>query len=297
METRSNQIMRYLAKDAPIKVIAIEAKELVERAREIHGTAPTATAALGRSLMAASMMGASLKEDGASVTLRIQGDGPLGTLLTVSDAMGNVRGYVENPQTDVERIRPGKLNVGAAVGKHGSLTVIKDLNLKEPYVGTVPLVSGEIAEDLTGYFAVSEQTATACALGVLIEPDGHVSQAAGYFISLLPGAEDSVIDQLEQGIARVGAVTEAMASYGTLDALVRAVLFDFELELLEDSTVEYRCYCSHERVSRALLSMGAQELEDMIEEQGEADITCQFCDKVYHFTKEELQELLTQGKA
>lgn len=297
METRSNQLRRYLAKDAPIKLIAIEARELVESARSIHQTAPTATAALGRTLMAASMMGGSLKEDGASVTLRIQGDGPLGTVLAVSDAEGNVRGYVENPETDVERIRPGKLNVGAAVGKRGSLTVIKDLNLKEPYVGTVPLVSGEIAEDLTGYFAASEQTATACALGVLIEPDGHVSQAAGYFISLLPGADDAVIDLLEQGIAKAGAVTEAIVSYGGLDALVRAVLSDFELELLEESEVEYRCYCTRERVSRALLSMGAQEMEDMIEQQGQAEVSCQFCDKIYHFTKEELQELLAQGKA
>lgn len=286
-----NQLTRYLAKDAPIKVIAIEAVDIVNRAQSIHQASPTATAALGRTLMAASMLGGVLKEEDASVTLRIKGDGPLGTVLAVSDHLGNVRGYVENPAVDVERLRPGKLNVGAAVGKHGSLTVIKDLNLREPYVGTVPLVSGEIAEDMTGYFAISEQTPTACALGVLVEPDGSVSQAAGYFISLLPGADDAVIDALEAGVNRVGAVTEAIQKYGSMDALIREVLSAFELEKLEESPVEYRCYCSRERVVRALVSLGADELASMSQEP-DAEVTCQFCEKRYQFSAEELLGLI-----
>ena len=292
----NNKLTRYIATDAPIKVITIEAVSIAEEARRIHSTSPTATAALGRTLMAASMMGGVLKEDGASVTLRIKGDGPLGAVLAVSDNEGNVRGYAENPQADVERLHPGKLNVGAAVGKHGSLTVIKDLNLKEPYVGTVPLISGEIAEDITGYFAASEQVPTACALGVLVEPDGSVSQASGYFISLLPGADDPVIDKLEAGIHRVGAVTAAMSKLGSMDAVVRDILSDFTLDFLEESPVAYRCYCSRERVSKALISIGAEELSAMQSEPEVAEITCQFCDKTYRFDTADLDELIRQSK-
>ena len=292
----NNKLTRYLAKDAPIKVITIEAVNIVEEAHRIHSTSPTATAALGRTLMAASMMGGVLKEAGASVTLRIKGDGPLGTILAVSDNEGNVRGYAENPQTDVERLHPGKLNVGAAVGKHGSLTVIKDLNLKEPYVGTVPLVSGEIAEDITGYFAVSEQVPTACALGVLVEPDGSVSQAAGYFISLLPGADDAVIDKLEAGIHRVGAVTTAMTRLDSMDAVVRDILSDFTLDLLEETPVAYRCYCSRERVSQALISLGTEELTAMQNEPEAAEVSCQFCDESYRFDREDLAKLLQRSR-
>jgi len=295
MET-NNKLTRYIAKDAPIKVMTIEAVGIVAEGRRIHDSSPTATAALGRTLMAASMMGGVLKEDGASVTLRIKGDGPLGTVLAVSDNQGNVRGYAENSQADVERLHPGKLNVGAAVGKHGSLTVIKDLNLKEPYVGTVPLISGEIAEDITGYFAVSEQVPTACALGVLVEPDGSVSQAAGYFISLLPGADDAVIDKLEAGIHRVGPVTAAMTKQGSMDAVVRDILSDFTLDLLEEIPVEYRCYCSRGRVSQALVSLGVDELAAMRDEPEAAEITCQFCDQIYRFDRNDLDELIRQSK-
>ena len=292
----NNKLTRYLAQNAPVKAITIEAAGIVQEAHRIHSTSPTATAALGRTLMAASMMGGVLKEAGASVTLRIKGDGPLGTVLAVSDNAGNVRGYAENPTVDVERHHPGKLNVGAAVGKHGSLTVIKDLNLKEPYVGTVPLISGEIAEDITGYFAVSEQVPTACALGVLVEPDGSVSQAAGYFISLLPGADDAVIDKLEAGIQRVGAVTKAIQRLGSMDAVVRDILSDFTLDLLEEMPVAYRCYCSHERVSQALISLGAEELAAMQDEPEAAEVSCQFCDKAYRFDKDDLAALIRQSR-
>ena len=288
----TDQIIRVLAKIAPVKASVITARDMVERARQIHRTLPVATAALGRTLMAASMMGNQLKEDNGSVTLRIKGDGPLGGITAVADSAGNARGYVVNPAVDLPLKGPAKLDVGSAVGRDGSLTVIKDLNLKEPYVGTVPLVSGEIAEDITSYFAESEQIPTACALGVLVDVDQSVLCAGGYLIQLLPGADDAAISAIERGIARVGPVTEALR--GGLDArgLVEQVLSEFELEELSAEPVEYRCYCSRDRVTRALISMGREELEALIREQGRAELTCQFCDKVYHYTKEELEGLL-----
>ncbi|WP_291257091.1 Hsp33 family molecular chaperone HslO [Flavonifractor sp.] len=288
----ADQIIRVLAKNAPVKASVITARDMVERARQIHRTLPVATAALGRTLMAASMMGNQLKEDNGSVTLRIKGDGPLGGITAVADSAGNARGYVVNPAVDLPLKGPAKLDVGSAVGRDGSLTVIKDLNLKEPYVGTVPLVSGEIAEDITSYFAESEQIPTACALGVLVDVDQSVLCAGGYLIQLLPGADDAAISAIERGIARVGPVTEALR--GGLDArgLVEQVLSEFELEELSAEPVEYRCYCSRDRVTRALISMGREELEALLREQGKAELTCQFCDKVYHYTKEELEALL-----
>ena len=288
----ADQIIRVLAKNAPVKASVITARDMVERARQIHRTLPVATAALGRTLMAASTMGNQLKGDNGSVPLRIKGDGPLGGITAVADSAGNARGYVVNPAVDLPLKGPAKLDVGSAVGRDGSLTVIKDLNLKEPYVGTVPLVSGEIAEDITSYFAESEQIPTACALGVLVDVDQSVLCAGGYLIQLLPGADDAAISAIERGIARVGPVTEALR--GGLDArgLVEQVLSEFELEELSAEPVEYRCYCSRDRVTRALISMGREELEALISEQGRAELTCQFCDKVYHYTKEELEALL-----
>ena len=286
-----DQLVRVIAKDAPIKAMAISGTSLVERTRQIHDTWPVATAALGRLLMAASMMGNMLKEQDSSVTLRVKGDGPLGTVLAVSDSMGNVRGYVENPAVDVPRKSHAKLDVGSAVGPGGTLTVVKDLGLKEPYVGSIQLISGEIAEDIAAYFVESEQIPTACALGVLISPDQTVRAAGGYLIQLLPGADESVISAIERGVARVGAVSAQLdRGLGPVE-LLQEVLSDFQLEVLETSPVEYRCYCSRERVSRALISVGASELKSLIQEQGGTDLTCQFCDKVYHFTREDLEAL------
>ena len=290
-----DQLVRVIAKDAPIKAMAISGTSLVERARQIHDTWPVATAALGRLLMAASMMGNMLKEQDGSVTLRVKGDGPLGTVLAVSDSMGNVRGYVENPAVDVPRKSHAKLDVGSAVGPGGTLTVVKDLGLKEPYVGSIQLISGEIAEDIAAYFVESEQIPTACALGVLISPDQTVRAAGGYLIQLLPGADESVISAIERGMARVGAVSAQLDwGLGPVE-LLQDVLSDFQLEMLETSPVEYRCYCSRERVSRALISVGASELKSLIQEQGSTDLTCQFCDKVYHFTRDDLESLLQEA--
>ena len=290
-----DEIVRVIAKDAPVKAMAITGTALVERARQIHDTWPVATAALGRLLMAASMMGDMLKEEMVSVTLRVRGGGPLGTLTAVSDSEGNVRGYVQNPAVDVPRKAHAKLDVGAAVGPNGELTVIKDMGMKEPYVGSVQLVGGEIAEDIAAYYVESEQIPTACALGVLIAPDQTVQVAGGYLIQLMPGADEAAISAIERGIARVGAVTAALdQGYDALE-LLRQVLSDFDLEILETSPVEYRCYCSRERVSRALISMGREELEKLIQEQHGAELTCQFCDRVYRFTGEELQALLDEA--
>lgn len=288
----TDKIIRALTKNAPVKASVISARDMVERARQIHKTLPVATAALGRSLMAVSMMGNQLKVGDGSVTLRIKGGGPLGTITVVSDSMGNARGYVGNSLVELPLKGPAKLDVGAAVGRDGSLTVIKDLGMKEPYVGTVPLVSGEIAEDITSYFAESEQIPTACALGVLVDVDQSVLCAGGYLIQLLPGADDKVITAVENGIQRVGPVTEAMRNGMDARTLLEQVLADFELEILSEEPVEYRCYCSRERVSRALISMGRQELEALIREQGKAELTCQFCDKIYTYSKEELESLL-----
>ena len=290
-----DEIIRMITGDGMVKAVAVTGRDMVERARQIHKTLPVATAALGRTLMAASMMGDMLKEEDGSVTLQIKGGGPLGAITAVSDSRGNPRGYLQNGQVDIPRKYQGKLDVGTAVGSSGSLTVIKDMGLKEPYMGSVQLVSGEIAEDITAYFVESEQVPTACALGVLVDKDQSVAAAGGYLVQLLPGADESAIQRLEESIARLGPVTDAL--HGGADAvqLLERVLEGQEPELLERRPVAYKCYCSRERVSRAIISMGKEEMQSLIEEQGGAELTCQFCDKVYRFTKEDLQELLEEA--
>lgn len=288
-----DEIVRAITADGLVKAAAITGRDLVERARNIHTLLPVATAALGRALMAASLMGDAMKIDGSSLTLQIKGGGPLGTILAVSDEAGNVRGYVQNPHVELMEKAPGKLDVGRAVGETGSLTVIKDLGMKEPYVGTIDLLSGEIADDIAAYFVESEQIPTACALGVLVGTDQSVTSAGGYLIQLLPGAGEDIITKIEAGVQRVGSVSHALE--GGLDGagLLRAVLSDFDLEILETHPVEYRCYCSRDRVTRALISMGREELSSLIQEQGQAELTCQFCDQIYRYSKEDLEEILT----
>ena len=291
-----DEIARAISADGMVKAAAITARDLVERARNIHTLLPMATAALGRALMGASLMGDMLKEEKGAVTLQIKGGGPLGTVLAVSDHEGNVRGYVQNPHVELMEKYQGKLDVGAAVGCDGTLTVIKDLGLKEPYVGSIGLLSGEIAEDLALYFVESEQIPTACALGVLVGTDQSVAAAGGYLIQLLPGAGEGIISLVEDGVRRVGSVSHALEGGLDGEGLLRAVLGDFDLEILEKHPVEYRCTCSRERVSRALISMGPAELKSLIDEQGQAELTCQFCDKVYRYTREELEALLAGMK-
>lgn len=290
----TDEIVRAITGDGFVKAAAITGRDIVERARNIHKLLPTATAALGRTLMGASLMGDMLKEEQGSLTLQIKGGGPLGTILAVSDCEGNVRGYVQNPQVELMEQRPGKLDVGRAVGTDGTLTVIKDIGLKEPYVGSIGLFSGEIADDLAMYFVESEQIPTACALGVLVGLDQSVTAAGGYIIQLLPGASDDLISKIEAGVHSLGPVSSALAGGLDGEGLLRSVLQDFSLEILEKHPVEYRCYCSRERVSRALISMGRADLTDLIQEQGQAELTCQFCDQIYHFSKEELEQLLAE---
>ncbi len=287
-----DELIRVLAKEAHVKAVAITVKGMVERARNIHRLMPLGTAALGRVLMAASMMGCQLKEEHGAVTLTFKGGGPLGTVMAVADHLGNARGYLTDGSVELPLKAPGKLDVGSGVGVDGTLTVIKDIGLKEPYVGTVPLVSGEIAEDVTSYFAISEQIPSACALGVLVGTDCSVVQAGGYLIQLLPGATEGEIQAIEAGVAQLGALTAAMDAGMDSEGMLRTALGAFELEVVERAPVEYRCYCSRERMERALRSMGAKDLGELIEEQGEAELTCQFCDKVYHFAKPELEALL-----
>lgn len=290
----ADEIVRAMTADGYVKAVAVTGRDLVERARNIHTLLPMATAALGRALLGASMMGDMLKEQKGSLTLQIKGGGPLGTVLAVSDYEGNVRGYVQNPHVELMEKHQGKLDVGAAVGSTGTLTVIKDIGLKEPYVGSIGLFSGEIADDLAMYFVESEQIPTACALGVLVGTDQSVTSAGGYLIQLLPGASDDIIDKIEAGVHRVGSVSHALEGGLDGEGLLRAVLSDFQLEILEKHPVEYQCYCSRDRVTRALISMGREELSSLIRDQGQADLTCQFCDKVYHYSQEQLEKLLAE---
>ena len=288
----ADRIVRAISTDGMVQAAAICSRDLTERARQIHKTLPVATAALGRTLAAASMMGNALKSDGASLTLQFKGGGPLGTVLAVSDNEGNVRGYVTNPHVDIPLRKDGKLDVGTAVGHEGTLTVIKDLHMKEPYVGTIDLLGGEIAEDVAGYFVESEQIPTACALGVLLDRDQSVKAAGGYLIQLMPGAAEDTIAKVEGGIMAAGAVSAILEKNDDPEAMLRTVMSDFDLKILETCPVEYRCYCSRERVERALISLGRTELEQMLSEQGGCQLTCQFCDAVYEFTAEDIQRLL-----
>lgn len=288
----ADRIVRAISTDGMVQAAAICSRDLTERARQIHKTLPVATAALGRTLAAASMMGNALKSDGASLTLQFKGGGPLGTVLAVSDNEGNVRGYVTNPHVDIPLRKDGKLDVGTAVGHEGTLTVIKDLHMKEPYVGTIDLLGGEIAEDVAGYFVESEQIPTACALGVLVDRDQSVKAAGGYLIQLMPGAAEDTIAKVEGGIMAAGAVSAILEKNDDPEAMLRTVMSDFDLKILETCPVEYRCYCSRERVERALISLGREELEQMLSEQGGCQMTCQFCDAVYTFTAEDIQRLL-----
>ena len=292
-----DKLVRAITSDGAVKAVAVTTKDLTEKVRNIHKTLPVATAAIGRALAAASMMGNALKEENASLTLQIKGGGPLGTVLAVSDHLGNVRGYVQNPQIDLPLRADGKLDVGAAVGAEGTLTVIKDLGMKEPYIGSVGLLGGEIAEDLAAYFVESEQIPTACAMGVLVDRDQSVRAAGGYIVQLLPGAGEDVIAKVEGGVLAAGPVTALLDQNADPEALLRTVLSDFEVEILETSPIGYQCYCSRDRVERALISMGVSELEDLLAEQGGCERGCQFCYLVYRFPGEELPALIYRMKA
>lgn len=287
--------IRAITTDAAIQMTAIETTQMVECARNIHRTLPLATAALGRTLTITSILGGQLKVDDGSVTVQVRGDGPLGTIVCVADSNGNARGYLQNPAVDLPLRPDGKLAVGMGVGQ-GHLMVIKDIGLKDPVTGTVELVNGEIAEDVTRYFAESEQIPSACALGVLVNQDQSVRQAGGYLVQLLPGAGDADIDRLEQNIAKAGSMTGMLDSGMSLEDIVRAVLDGFTVQFLDETPVGYRCACNEAKVTRALISLGEQELLQMAGEDKPTEITCQFCDKVYTFSPADLRDLAANAR-
>ncbi len=285
-------LVRGMSMDGFVKVVAIRSTEMVRRGVQIQKTTPNASAAFGRALTAASMMGNMQKVDNGSMTLQIKGGGPIGSIVCVSDPTGNVRGYVTEPNVPLVEKFPGKLDVGATVGTDGTLTVIRDLQMKEPYVGSVELISGEIGDDVTAYFAQSEQTPTACALGVLIDRDQSVKVAGGYLLQLLPGAPDDVIDKLEAGIQRAGAVTAMLEQGMTPEDILGAVVGDLGVVFMETTEVAYKCYCSRERVTSALISLGKKELKEIMGEGKPFPVECQFCDETYTFTPEDISTIL-----
>lgn len=289
-----DKILRATDADGYIKMAVISATELVARAQQIHRCSPTATAALGRTLCAASLLGEAMKEEDASLTIRINGGSPLGGVIAISDHEGYVRGAVGDPSVDLPLRADGKLDVGGAVGRDGMLTVSRDIGLKEPYVGSVELRSGEIAEDLTAYLLESDQIPSACALGVLIDTDGSVKTAGGFLVQLMPGAPDELIGKLEDNIFMMDQLTTILSEDGT-DEVFRQVLRGFDYHLVQEAPVGYRCSCSRERVEAALGVVETQELEEMIAENREFEVSCQFCDAVYRFGPQELSEILRKS--
>ena len=286
-----SKAVRMISDDGTLSVMAIDSTDIVEKARFLHGTVGVTSAALGRLLTAASMMGAVLKGENQSVTLRINGGGPAGAVVAVADSNGNVKGYIGNPLADVPLNDKGKLDVAGVVGTDGTLTVMKDLNLKEPYVGQIPLASGEIAEDITAYFAMSEQTPTVCALGVLVNKDNkHIITAGGFIIQLLPTADDEIIDRVENSIKDIQPVTTMLTMGLTPEDICREVLKDFSLELLDEFEPVYECNCSKERFARGLLTLGKEELIE-ISKDSYTEVNCHFCNKKYRFSSDEILKL------
>lgn len=284
-------LKRYITTDGNIAIIAIDSTDMAARAEAIHQTSAVVTAALGRLLTAASMMGHMLKGEKSSVTLRIDGKGPTGSIIAVSDSAGNVKGYCRNTVVEIPLSSKGKLDVGTAVGKDGFLTVIRDLGMKEPYIGQIPIVSGEIAEDITSYYAESEQIPAVCALGVLVNPDLTVRAAGGFILQLLPAHDDACVEILEKNIKNLDSITNMLTGGMTPDDICRKVLVGFEIELLDSATPEYRCDCSAERVERALISLGTAELQKLAREQSVTEVCCDFCGIKYLFSRKDIGAL------
>lgn len=290
-----DKLVRCISTDGTLVMMAAETTDMVERAQQIHETSAVTSAALGRLLTASSLMGSMLKGDNESVTLRMNGGGPAGTVMAVSDCWGNARGYVANPVVEIPLNSKGKLDVAGAIGRDGSLVVIKDLNLKEPYIGQTPIISGEIAEDLTSYYATSEQLPSVCALGVLVNPDLSIQKAGGFIIQLLPTAFDDTIDMVERCISDIPSVTQMLSDGMTPEEICHRVLSEFELEVLDESHPVYKCNCSKERVEGALISTGLKTLKEL-EQEEKTEVNCQFCEKKYTFSGSDITELIKKAK-
>lgn len=289
-------LIRGASDDGAVRFFACTTTSLVEEARRIHDCYPVAAAALGRMLTVGSMMGTMLKADEDILTLQINGKGPAGSVVTVSDSSGNVRGYIHNPHVETTFKPSGKLDVGSAVGYEGSLTVIKDLGLKEPYVGQIPIVSGEIGDDFTVYFANSEQTPTSVGLGVLVEPEGNVSAAGGFIVQVMPEALEETINLLEHNLAYLRPISDMVSSGLTVEEVIGEVLKGIAFNVMEKKEIGYVCNCNRDRIERVLISLGQEELLDIIEQDEKAEISCQFCSNKFNFNKEELITLLEQAK-
>ena len=290
----NDYMIRATAADGQIRAFAATTKEMVETAKNAHNTSPIATAALGRLMTAAAMMGSDLKGEGELLTLRIEGDGPIGGLLVTADGKGDVKGYAFNPDVMLPPNAQGKLDVGGSLGL-GVLSVIKDIGLKEPYVGQTQLITGEIAEDLTYYFATSEQVPSSVALGVLMNKDNTVRQAGGFIIQLLPGASDEIIDRLEAKLSGMSSITSLLDAGKTPEEILKDILGEFGLEILKKMPVQFHCDCERSRVEKAIISIGRKEIQDMIDEGKEIEVNCQFCNKHYKFSVDELGEMLKKA--
>lgn len=288
----ADTLIRGLSKDGFIKVVAVSTRELTERARNIHKTTPLATAALGRMLAAASMMGSQIKNDLGSVTLRINGGGPLGSVIAVSDGSGNVRGYVQDGSVDLPLNSKGKLDVSGGVGRDGLLSVIRDNGTDMPFTGQIEIVSGEIAEDIAAYYVQSEQIPTVCALGVLVDRDQSVLEAGGFILQLMPDAPEAYIDIIEDRILQMKGITSELQKYGTIEKVIDELMWGFDFEVLENKEICYECKCSREKVEKAFISMGKEELTKFLEDDEPVEATCNFCDNVYRFTNEDIEEIL-----
>ena len=287
-------ILRATAADGRIRAFAATSRNTVQKAREIHNTSPVVSAALGRLLTAAAIMGAMLKSPKDLITIQITGDGPISGIIATSDSSSNVKGYAVNPDIEMPLRADGKLNVGGAIGS-GNLRIIKDIGLKEPYSGSIGLVSGEIAEDLTYYFAKSEQVPSSVGLGVLVDTDTSIKQSGGFIIQLMPDIDDETVDSLEKKLLTIPYITDMLNSGFTPEMILNEILGDFGVEMLDKLPMDYRCSCSKERVGQALISLGKKELSKIIEEDKKAEVTCHFCNKVYNFTEDELKQLLIES--
>jgi molecular chaperone Hsp33 len=290
----TDYIIRASAADNQIRAFAATSKEMVEYARNIHQTSPVATAALGRLLTAGAMMGSMMKGDKDLLTLQIKGSGPIGGLTVTADSRGMVKGYVYNPEVMLSPNEKGKLDVGGALGA-GILSVIKDLGLKEPYVGQTHLVSGEIAEDLTYYFATSEQVPSVVALGVLMNKENTVRRAGGFILQLMPFAEDTIIEQLEKKVNELTSITSLLDQDMTPEMILEHILGDFGLEILDKLPTAFECNCTKERVEKAIASIGYKDIREMIEDNEPIEVNCHFCNKHYHFSIEDLKGIIERS--
>ena len=288
-------VIRGASVNGELRFFCAVTTDIVEKARKIHDCSPVSIAALGRLLTAGTMMGMMLKSINDKLTLQINGKGSAGSIVVVADSGGNVKGYISNPNVDLFIKDNGKLDVGKAVGTDGVLTVIKDFGLKEPYMGQIPIESGEIAEDLTSYFAISEQIPTAVALGVFVEPEGCVSASGGFIVQVMPDASDESIDIIETNIKNIGSITKLITMGNSPESIIEKVFGSMEVEIYEDLEIDFICDCNEEKIERVLISLGKDEINSMIEEQGQAEITCHFCNKKYFYGKEGLQDILEKA--